>query len=52
MQIVSQLYGDGDDGELEHYSQTQSNGMVSHTLDRQKTSSGHGTNIVLVFHRR
>ena len=54
MQIVSQLYGDRDDSELEgeHCSQTQGDGMDSHTLDRQKISSARGTSIVFVPQRR
>ena len=54
MQIVSQLYGDRDDGELEgeHCSQTQGNGMASHVIDRQKISSVHGTSTVFVLRRR
>ena len=54
MQIVSQLYGDRDDGELEgeHCSQTQGDVRDSHTLDRQKISSAHGTSTVFVLQRR
>ena len=54
MQIVSQLYGDRDDGELEgeHCSQTQGDGMDSHTLDRQKISSARSTSTVFVLQHR